>query len=80
MTEFIVTVALVAIGTIAATTLFGDNVRALFGVSADSLAAQESGNRGAKAGKINRGMKDFANSSGGGAGPAAPQASGFIKP
>lgn len=65
MTEVVITVALVAIGSIAAATLFGDNVRELFGVSSDNLAAQESGKRGGSGGKLDRNMKTFASSSGG---------------
>lgn len=38
MTEYIIIVFLVGIGGIALVTLFGDNVRALFGSSAESLA------------------------------------------
>jgi Flp pilus assembly pilin Flp len=38
MTEYIVIVALVAISAIAAVTIFGDDVKALFGMSADALA------------------------------------------
>jgi pilus assembly protein Flp/PilA len=38
MTEYIIIVFLVGIGTIALVTLFGDNVRALFASSAESLA------------------------------------------
>jgi len=38
MTEYIIIVALVAIATIAVVTLFGDNIRQLFGASANALA------------------------------------------
>ncbi len=38
MTEYVVIVALVAIGTIGIVSLFGDNLRGLVGASADSLA------------------------------------------
>ncbi len=37
MTEYIIIVALVAIGAIAVVTIFGDNIRALFGTSANAL-------------------------------------------
>ena len=37
MTEYIIIVALIAIAAIGVTTLFGDNIRALFGASADAL-------------------------------------------
>jgi pilus assembly protein Flp/PilA len=36
-TEYVIIVALIAIATIAVVTLFGDNIRRLFGVSADEL-------------------------------------------
>lgn len=38
MTEYIIIVALIAIAAIGVITLFGDNIRALFGMSADALA------------------------------------------
>jgi Flp pilus assembly pilin Flp len=37
MTEYIIIVALVAIGAIFVVTVFGDNIRALFGASANAL-------------------------------------------
>ncbi|MBI5509731.1 MAG: Flp family type IVb pilin [Deltaproteobacteria bacterium] len=40
MTEYIIIVALIAIGTIVFVTVFGDNIRALFGTAANSLAGQ----------------------------------------
>lgn len=40
MTEYIIIVALVAIGTIAVVTIFGNNVRGLFALSADGLQGQ----------------------------------------
>ncbi|MCA2977000.1 MAG: hypothetical protein INH41_07620 [Myxococcaceae bacterium] len=42
MTEYIIIVALIAIAAIGVITLFGDNIRKLFGASADALAGQES--------------------------------------
>jgi len=42
MTEYIIIVALIAIAAIGIITLFGDNIRRLFAMSADSLAGQES--------------------------------------
>ena len=48
MTEYIIVVALIAIGTIGVITLFGDNIRALFGASADALAGNQSPNNNAK--------------------------------
>ena len=38
MTEYIIIVALIAIAAIAVITLFGDNIRQLFGASAEALA------------------------------------------
>ncbi len=38
MTEYIIIVALIAIAAIGVITLFGDNIKALFGMSADALA------------------------------------------
>ncbi len=38
MTEYIIIVALIAIAAIGVITLFGDNIRKLFGVSADALS------------------------------------------
>ena len=40
MTEYIIIVAMIAIGAIAVVTVFGDNIRALFGTSANALAGQ----------------------------------------
>ena len=40
MTEYIIIVALVAIATIAVVTVFGDNVRGLFSLSADALGGK----------------------------------------
>lgn len=42
MTEYILIVALVAIATIGVVTAFGDQLRALFGMSADALAGETS--------------------------------------
>lgn len=42
MTEYIIIVALIAIGTIAVVTAFGDNIRALFGASANAMIGQSS--------------------------------------
>ena len=38
MTEYIIIVALIAIAAIGVITLFGDNIKALFGMSVDGLA------------------------------------------
>ena len=40
MTEYIIIVALIAIAAIGVITLFGDNIRGLFGISADALAGE----------------------------------------
>jgi Flp pilus assembly pilin Flp len=40
MTEYIIIVALIAIAAIGVITLFGNNIRRLFGASADALAGQ----------------------------------------
>ena len=40
MTEYILIVALIAISAIGVITLFGDNIKALFGMSADALAGE----------------------------------------
>lgn len=40
MTEYIIIVALIAIAAIGVITLFGDNIKALFGMSSDSLEGQ----------------------------------------
>ncbi|PZR13974.1 MAG: hypothetical protein DI536_11670 [Archangium gephyra] len=42
MTEYIIIVALIAIAAIGVITLFGDNIKALFGMSADALAGDTS--------------------------------------
>jgi Flp pilus assembly pilin Flp len=46
MTEYIIIVALIAIAAIGVITLFGDNIKALFGMSSDALSGQPNvGNR-----------------------------------
>lgn len=65
-TEFIVVVALVAIAAIGVVTLFGDNLRSLFGASSDAVAGDaDIENRGAKSqpGVTNKTMGNFAQSS-----------------
>jgi pilus assembly protein Flp/PilA len=42
MTEYIIIVALIAIAAIGVVSLFGDNIRDLFGTSANALAGNES--------------------------------------
>jgi pilus assembly protein Flp/PilA len=46
MTETIIMVALVAVASIAGVTLFGDNLRGLFGASAEAVAGEEACNPG----------------------------------
>jgi len=40
MTEYIIIVALIAIAAVGVVTLFGDNIRRLFGMSADVLSGE----------------------------------------
>jgi Flp pilus assembly pilin Flp len=54
MTEYIIIVALVAISAIAAVTIFGDDVKALFGMSADALAGDTEIAARTQAGKVDR--------------------------
>jgi Flp pilus assembly pilin Flp len=48
LTEYIVIAALIAIAAMGIVTVFGDNIRALFGASVDALAGVDSGVKGAK--------------------------------
>ncbi len=41
MTEYIIIVALIAIAAIGVITLFGDNIRALFGAAADATSGEQ---------------------------------------
>jgi len=41
MTEYIIIVALIAIAAIGVVTLFGDNIKRLFGTSASALAGED---------------------------------------
>ncbi|MBX5483355.1 MAG: hypothetical protein IRZ16_16160 [Myxococcaceae bacterium] len=63
MTEYIIIVALIAIAAIGVITLFGDNIRKLFGGSADALAGETTvKNRAQKSqqGQLeNKSMKTF---------------------
>lgn len=62
MTEYIIIVALIAIAAIGVITLFGDNIRKLFGGSADALAGNTSvTNRGQSSNNNieNKSMKSF---------------------
>ena len=48
MTEYIIIVALIAIAAIGVVTLFGDNIRKMFGASVDALAGKDTANTNAK--------------------------------
>ena len=47
MTEYIIIVALIAISAIAVVTIFGDNIRKMFGSSVNALANTSTANTGA---------------------------------
>ncbi|MBJ6761938.1 hypothetical protein DRW03_22615 [Corallococcus sp. H22C18031201] len=62
MTEYIIIVALIAIAAIGVITLFGDNIRKLFGASAAALAGEDNvDNTGQKSNDTlnKKTMKDF---------------------
>ncbi len=63
MTEYIIIVALIAIAAIGIITLFGDNIRRLFGMSADALAGDseiaQRNTKKADAALTNKTMKSF---------------------
>jgi pilus assembly protein Flp/PilA len=48
MTEYIIIVALIAIAAIGVVTIFGDNIRRMFGASVDALAGTADATTGAK--------------------------------
>ena len=64
MTEYIIVVALIAVAAIGVVSLFGDNIRALFATSANSLAGNEDAEAKTKEAKKklykHRNMKNFA--------------------
>ena len=63
MTEYIIIVALIAIAAIGVITLFGDDIRKLFGASANALAGDTNVTTGAKKGdkyKKTKNLKTFA--------------------
>ncbi len=66
MTEYIIIVALIAIAAIGVVSLFGDNIRKLFGASADALAGdddrtvQTDSSLGGKY-EGHKGLSDFSN-------------------
>ena len=65
MTEYIIIVALIAIAAIGVVTLFGDNIRKLFGASANALAGEASvtpDTKGAKKAMMNKNIKTFGTS------------------
>lgn len=67
LTEYIVIVALVAVAAIGVVSIFGDNVRRIFGTSVDALAGEAVRDTGAeKAGATAnaRGLRDFAEHAG----------------
>lgn len=63
MTEYVIVVALIAIAAIGVITLFGDNIRKLFGMSADALSGVDNVAQRATASKQgvleNKSMKTF---------------------
>ncbi|WP_373045632.1 hypothetical protein [Vulgatibacter sp.] len=67
LTEYIVIVALVAVAAIGVVTLYGDNVRKIFGTAVDALAGNSVGDTGAKEkGRTasERTLRDFAEHAG----------------
>ncbi len=63
MTEYIIIVALIAIAAIGVITLFGNNIRRLFGASADALAGETNVENESKKSNENiktKKLKDFA--------------------
>ena len=66
MTEYILIVSLIAIASIGVTTLFGNNLRNLFGMAADVLAGQDNvtnrnvENAGTDATLVKRNLKNAA--------------------
>ncbi len=78
MTENILIVALVAIGTMGVVTVFGDNLRNVFGASSSSLAGGDSANGGSAVGPgmtkknvktFNQGSNGESSQGGGSGGP-----------
>ena len=66
MTEYIIIVALIAIAAIGVVTIFGDNIRKIFGASVNALANQATSNTGAKGAgvsSVHRNITDFASKS-----------------
>lgn len=67
MTEYIIIVALIAIAAIGVVTVFGDNIRALFGASVNALASESdvtvNTDKGDKQAK-RKNLKSFASDNG----------------
>ena len=66
MTEYIIIVALIAIAAIGVVTIFGDNIRKIFGASVDALANTATSSTGAKTSNTasqHRNIVDFASQS-----------------
>ena len=64
MTEYIIIVALIAIAAIGVITIFGDNIRKMFGASVNALANTATSNTGAKqsaTSSAHRNVTDFAS-------------------
>lgn len=61
MTEYILIVALIAIAAVGVITLFGDNVRALFGMSINTLAGETSVAKRTNVSKVELEKKSLAN-------------------
>jgi Flp pilus assembly pilin Flp len=67
MTEYIIIVALIAIAAIGVITLFGDNIRTLFGISANALAGQTNVTNNAQQSTTaleKKGLKNFGTNNG----------------
>ena len=65
MTEYIIITALIAIAAIGVVTLFGDNIRQIFGASADALSGQTNVTPGTRQAKDqvkgHKTLQDFSN-------------------
>jgi Flp pilus assembly pilin Flp len=62
MTEYVIIVALIAIAAIAVVTLFGNNLRDIFGTSASALAGTTAATTGATTATVtSHDLKNFAN-------------------
>ncbi len=61
MTEYIIIVALIAIAAVGVVTVFGNNIRALFGASAGVLAGKDQKNKAkaAPAGTLKKNISNF---------------------